>query len=107
MSPLRRLAGLITLTVLPAAAAAVAAASRAAAEKVASGSSALSRNYQVGARLAAGERLDEIVESMVQTAEGVNTAPVIHERARELGCEMPITNAVYAILRGDTTPADP
>ena len=34
----------------------------------------LSRNRQVGYRLGKGERLDEIIESMSQVAEGVATA---------------------------------
>jgi glycerol-3-phosphate dehydrogenase (NAD(P)+) len=66
--------------------------------------SALSRNNQVGRRLAKGETREQIVESMVQTAEGINTTRVIHAHAQEIGCEMPITEAMYQILYEGSTP---
>jgi glycerol-3-phosphate dehydrogenase (NAD(P)+) len=60
--------------------------------------SELSRNHQVGFRLGKGEKLEAILKSMVQTAEGVNTARVIWERARDLNIEMPLTHGMYRIL---------
>ncbi|MCA9772036.1 MAG: NAD(P)-dependent glycerol-3-phosphate dehydrogenase [Myxococcales bacterium] len=60
--------------------------------------SPLSRNYQVGARLARGEALEDILESMGQVAEGVKTTRAAKGLADNLGVVMPITEAIYRIL---------
>ncbi|RME76712.1 MAG: NAD(P)-dependent glycerol-3-phosphate dehydrogenase [Planctomycetota bacterium] len=73
---------------------------------IATCSSELSRNHQVGRRLAQGERLEEICASMVHVAEGVNTTRSVVEHARQIGCELPIAEAVYAVLFEGATPAD-
>ncbi len=61
----------------------------------------LSRNRQLGQRLAAGDSLDEALGSLGHVAEGATTALEADRKAKELGVEMPITHAVAAILRGD------
>jgi glycerol-3-phosphate dehydrogenase (NAD(P)+) len=38
-------------------------------------------------------------------AEGVYSAPVVLQRARSVGVDMPITHAVAAVLDGRLTPA--
>jgi len=68
--------------------------------------SELSRNHQVGVRLAAGQSLERIGREMRQVAEGVNTTRVIHEHAREIGCEMPIADAMHAVLFEGVAPSD-
>lgn len=73
---------------------------------VATCASPLSRNHQVGFRLGKGEKLQEILASMVHVAEGVNTAPAICAHARELGIEMPIAEGVCHILGGRETPIE-
>jgi glycerol-3-phosphate dehydrogenase (NAD(P)+) len=60
--------------------------------------SPLSRNYQVGFRLARGENLDAIIADMQQVAEGVKTARSTFEFAQANGLYMPITEGVYRIL---------
>ena len=65
----------------------------------------LSRNRQVGLLLAGGEPLPVILARLGHVAEGVYTAPTLSARARQLGVEMPITDAVVAVLAGTINPA--
>lgn len=65
---------------------------------VATCSSRLSRNHQVGVELAKGRGLTEILTSMKNVAEGVSTTSAAVTMARELGIEMPITQATYKVL---------
>lgn len=58
----------------------------------------LSRNWQVGNRMAKGEKLEDIVKSMNMVAEGVKTAASVHEMATKLQIEMPICEQVYLCL---------
>lgn len=67
--------------------------------------SPLSRNYQVGWGLAQGKSLDQVLSELVGTAEGVNTAAVLTAYVREQQLEAPITQEVWALLAGDKTPA--
>ncbi|MBU6429431.1 MAG: NAD(P)-dependent glycerol-3-phosphate dehydrogenase, partial [Cyanobacteria bacterium REEB65] len=60
--------------------------------------SPLSRNYQVGSRLARGESLEEILASLQQVAEGVATTRTVHEMAQARGVYMPITDGAYQVL---------
>jgi len=66
--------------------------------------SPLSRNYQVGYQLAQGRTLLEILAHLEGTAEGVNTAQVLLQRANQQGLAVPITTEVYRLLQGDITP---
>lgn len=66
---------------------------------------ALSRNRQVGLRLAAGEPLPQVLAGLGHVAEGVYSASTALGRARELGVEMPITEAVVEVLEGRLAPA--
>ena len=65
----------------------------------------LSRNRQVGRLLAGGQPLAQILAELGHVAEGVSTAPMVLRRAQALGVEMPITQAVVAVLEGRLTPA--
>ncbi len=56
------------------------------------------RNRQVGLRLAAGERLDDILTGMTMVAEGVFTARSVYEQSRHMDIAMPITAEVYRVL---------
>ncbi len=60
----------------------------------------LSRNKQVGLRLAKGESCHDILASMKEVAEGVPTAAVAVELAEKHGLQLPIFKAVHAILQG-------
>lgn len=63
-----------------------------------------SRNRYVGFRLGRGERLEQILEEMDMVAEGVYATTIVHEIACERGIEMPITEAVIRLLRGEADP---
>jgi glycerol-3-phosphate dehydrogenase (NAD(P)+) len=65
----------------------------------------LSRNRTVGRQLAQGLPLARILAELGHVAEGVSSAPMLLRRARALGVDMPITQAVAAVLDGVTTPA--
>jgi glycerol-3-phosphate dehydrogenase (NAD(P)+) len=65
---------------------------------VATSSSTLSRNHQVGERLAKGETLEEILSSMTQVAEGVSTSKAVFQQMATLKLNLPIVRAVYAML---------
>lgn len=60
--------------------------------------SAHSRNRFVGEQIGKGRTLDEIESSMNMVAEGVRTTESVRDLARHHRIEMPITEAVYAIL---------
>jgi len=63
-----------------------------------------SRNRAVGVRLGCGEPLQQILSGMEMVAEGVHVAGIVHELAAERGIEMPITDAVLRLLRGEADP---
>ena len=65
----------------------------------------LSRNRRVGQLLAQGLPLARILADLGHVAEGVSSAPMVLRRARALQVDMPITQAVVAVLDGLTTPA--
>lgn len=58
----------------------------------------LSRNREVGVRIARGMTLDAILAELGHVAEGVHSARAAREHARARGVEMPITDAVCAVL---------
>ena len=65
----------------------------------------LSRNRQVGLRLAAGQPLAEITAALGHVAEGVYSARTVAQRARHLGVAVPVTDAVVTLLDGQVSPA--
>ena len=60
----------------------------------------LSRNRKVGLLLAQGLNLEQAVASLGHVAEGVYSARTVWQRAQSLGVDMPITEAVVALLDG-------
>jgi len=65
----------------------------------------LSRNREVGLGLAAGKTLDAILADLGHVAEGVHSARAARDHARAHGVEMPITQAVCAVLFEGVAPA--
>ena len=63
-------------------------------------SSSQSRNNSVGLALGAGQTLGEALAGKLSVAEGVASAPAVTALASRLGVEMPISEAVAAILAG-------
>lgn len=66
----------------------------------------LSRNRKVGLLLAQGQSLDQAVTSLGHVAEGVYSARTVMQRARALGVDMPITEAVVALLDARLSPRE-
>lgn len=58
----------------------------------------LSRNRKVGLGLAQGKKLDQIVAELGHVAEGVRCAQAVRTLAADIGVDMPIANAVAAVL---------
>ena len=71
---------------------------------VATCASPLSRNHYVGEQLAVGRPLKEILDSMVNVAEGVYSTVAALRMAEKLGVEMPIAQATYNVLFEDLNP---
>ncbi|MFT3956889.1 MAG: NAD(P)H-dependent glycerol-3-phosphate dehydrogenase [Piscinibacter sp.] len=65
----------------------------------------LSRNRQVGLRLAQGLALPQILAELGHVAEGVLSAATVLQRAQALQVAMPITEAVVGVLERRITPA--
>ncbi|MBI4699683.1 MAG: NAD(P)-dependent glycerol-3-phosphate dehydrogenase [Deltaproteobacteria bacterium] len=68
--------------------------------------SKLSRNHQVGEKLATGAPVAEVLAGMRYVVEGVPTTAAVHRRARQLGLDLPIVAAVHALLYDGLAPAD-
>lgn len=68
--------------------------------------SPLSRNYQVGYQLAQGNSLTQILDQLQGTAEGVNTTNVLVDLANREGIPIPIARQVHRLLKGRITPQE-
>lgn len=65
-----------------------------------------SRNRYVGEQIGRGRSLEDIEDSMSMVAEGVRTTESVHELAERYQIEMPIVEAVHAILFDGKRPED-
>jgi glycerol-3-phosphate dehydrogenase (NAD(P)+) len=65
----------------------------------------LSRNRRVGVELARGIPLRQILGDLGHVAEGVRSAREVARIARSKGVDMPVSDAVNAVLEGSLTPA--
>jgi glycerol-3-phosphate dehydrogenase (NAD(P)+) len=63
-----------------------------------------SRNRYVGEEIGKGKKLKEVLKSMEQVAEGVETTRSAKQLAAKIEIETPITNEVYKILFEDKDP---
>ncbi|MGC8640621.1 MAG: NAD(P)H-dependent glycerol-3-phosphate dehydrogenase [Isosphaeraceae bacterium] len=62
------------------------------------------RNRSVGQRIGRGERLEQILEGMVNVAEGVPTTRSVHALALNRGIDMPITAELHQVLFEEKSP---
>jgi glycerol-3-phosphate dehydrogenase (NAD(P)+) len=69
-------------------------------------SSKLSRNYRVGYYIGEGDSLKQAIKRVGETAEGINTLRMVHDKAREMGIYMPLASGLYAIIYDDKPIAD-
>lgn len=65
----------------------------------------LSRNRRVGLELAKGRSLQDILSGLGHVAEGVRSAREVARLATSKGIDMPVSDAVNAVLEGRLTPA--
>jgi glycerol-3-phosphate dehydrogenase (NAD(P)+) len=65
--------------------------------------SSLSRNFNVGFRLAKGENLDQILKSTDEIAEGINTVMIAKKCAEYYKVRAPITTTLFKVLFEDLT----
>lgn len=65
----------------------------------------LSRNRQVGIKLAQGMKIDDIEKQMRMVAEGVKTSKSVKDLAEKYGVEMPISESVYNIIYNGYSPS--
>jgi glycerol-3-phosphate dehydrogenase (NAD(P)+) len=63
-----------------------------------------SRNRFVGEEIGKGKKLKQVLKSMDQIAEGVETTRSAKQLAAKVEIETPITNEVYKILFEDKDP---
>lgn len=56
------------------------------------------RNRSVGERIGRGEQVDQILDGMVNVAEGVPTTRSVHALAQARGIDMPITAELHRVL---------
>ncbi len=66
-------------------------------------SSPQSRNMSVGLALGSGQSLEQALSGKLSVAEGVATAPAVRALAASLGVQMPICEALAAVLAGEIT----
>jgi len=64
----------------------------------------LSRNRRVGLQLAQGVPLQKILNDLGHVAEGVHSASEVVKLAKARGVDMPVTDAVNAVLQGNMQP---
>ncbi|KRN20713.1 NAD(P)H-dependent glycerol-3-phosphate dehydrogenase [Lacticaseibacillus camelliae] len=57
-----------------------------------------SRNWRAGNALGQGEKLPDVLAHMGMVVEGVSTAKVVHELAKDQDCDMPISEGIYQVL---------
>jgi glycerol-3-phosphate dehydrogenase (NAD(P)+) len=73
---------------------------------VATCSSSKSRNHHVGFQLGKGKSLNQIIQEMDEVAEGVKTAKVVMQLAKEYNIDMPISEEIYKVLYEGNTVND-
>lgn len=64
-------------------------------------SSTSSRNFSLGKALGEGADPVALMSNRLTVAEGAHTAPVLQHLSRQMGIDMPITDAVCALLKGE------
>ena len=65
-----------------------------------------SRNFQAGLEIGKDDSSKHFLQTNTKTVEGIRTAKIIHELAKEKNIEMPIIEAVYQVLYEDKKPSE-
>ncbi|GAO40282.1 glycerol-3-phosphate dehydrogenase [Sphingomonas changbaiensis NBRC 104936] len=69
-------------------------------------SSVSSRNFSLGVGIGQGRAAADLLADRKSVAEGAFTAPVLQQAAREVGVDMPVVDAVCALLGGEAAVDD-
>jgi glycerol-3-phosphate dehydrogenase (NAD(P)+) len=69
-------------------------------------SSTQSRNFSLGKGLGEGKNAADLMADRLTVAEGASTAPVLQQAARAAGVDMPVVDAVCALLSGEANVKD-
>jgi glycerol-3-phosphate dehydrogenase (NAD(P)+) len=69
-------------------------------------SSTSSRNFALGKGLGEGQAAADLLSNRVTVAEGAFTAPVLQQAARAIDVDMPVVDAVCALLDGQSSVRD-
>ncbi|MBS0504734.1 MAG: NAD(P)-dependent glycerol-3-phosphate dehydrogenase [Proteobacteria bacterium] len=69
-------------------------------------SSTSSRNFSLGKGIGEGRAAADLLADRRSVAEGAFTAPVLQQAAREAGVDMPVVDAVCALLEGEAKVED-
>lgn len=73
---------------------------------IATCNSPTSRNYKVGYALGQGKKLDEILANLGSVAEGVKTAEAVYNLSQKYNVEMPLSNEILKLIKGEVTPKE-
>jgi glycerol-3-phosphate dehydrogenase (NAD(P)+) len=68
--------------------------------------SSLSRNFTVGTKLAAGMKMEDIIASMEEVAEGVKTIDIVHQLSKTYKVRSVISEMLYKIIHEQLTAQD-
>lgn len=71
---------------------------------IATASSPYSRNYSVGAMIAKGKKIDDILAELGSVAEGVKTSRALCGLADKLNIDVPVSRAIFEAVYTDITP---
>lgn len=63
-----------------------------------------SRNRRAGILIGEGYSVEETLEKVKMVVEGITATEVAHDVAQKLGIDMPITNAIYAVVHDGLEP---
>ncbi len=66
----------------------------------------LSRNHRVGTMLAKGKKLSQIIETLGEVAEGINTTYAVYRMCQDRKVQMPIVEQVKNILDDNSSPVE-
>lgn len=65
-----------------------------------------SRNRKAGVLIGEGYTLDEALEKVMMVVEGVTATEAFYKLSKEIGVEMPITEAIYKVIREGASPEE-
>ena len=63
-----------------------------------------SRNRRAGVLVGQGSTIEQAVEKVGMVVEGITSTKCAYQLAKQMGVEMPITNQIYSLVIGETTP---